>query len=155
MRTNSIIDASYVLDPPASKPRPSLLKSLLLAMASGLIGGIAVGVGLVVTSALVSGRLRLREEVALALGAPVRVSVGNLQVRRSWSPLHKDQDPSTALNLLVDALDEQVARPARPRKFRPTRLALACVDNPHAGRLVVEGLSTGSVLRASSSSCST
>lgn len=140
LKTNSIIDASDVLDPAANKPQPSRLKPLLLAMASGLIGATAAGVGLVLASALLSGRLRLREEVALALDAPVMVSVGNLRPRRSWWRWRKDQDPSTALNLLIDALDRQVERPTLTRKIQPTRLALACVDDPEAGRLVVEGL---------------
>jgi hypothetical protein len=140
LKTNSIIDASYVLDPAAGKPQPSRLKPLLLAMASGAIGGTAIGVGLVLTSALVSGRLRLREEVALALDAPVRVSVGNPKPHRSWWPLHRDGHSASALSLLVDALDQHVARPAGTRKHRPTRLALATVDNPEAGELVLEHL---------------
>lgn len=139
LKTQSIIDASYVLDPAASKPQPSMLKPLLLAMASGLVAATAAGVGLVLTSALVSGRLRLREEVALALDAPVRVSAGDLRPRRSpWPFPRKDQDPSVAREILVDALDQLVARPAKTRSR--TRLALACVDNPEAGRMVVEGL---------------
>ncbi len=140
LKANSIIDASRVLDPAADKPRPSPLKPLILAMASGFIGATAVGVGLVLAAALLSGRLRLREEVALALDAPVRVGVGDLRPRRSWRPSRSDHDLSGALGLLVDALDQQVARPSRTRKSRPTRLALACVDNAAAGGLVLAEL---------------
>ncbi|MGN6576025.1 MAG: hypothetical protein ACTHKG_10065 [Nocardioides sp.] len=140
LKTNSIIDASYVLDPAASKPQPSRVRPLLLAMISGLIGGTAVGIGLVLTAALLSDRLRLRQEVALALGAPVRVGVGSLRPKRFHRLRRKHRDPSTALDLLVDALDQQVARPSRTRKSRPTRLALAIADNPEAGQLVMEHL---------------
>ncbi len=140
LKTNSIIDASKVLDPAASKPRPSLLKSVLLAMASGLIGATAVGVGLVLSRALLSDRLRLREEVALALGTPVRVSVGGLRARRHWWQVRQHQDASDALDLVVDALEEEITRARRSRPSRPARLALGCVDNPRTGRLVTEGL---------------
>jgi capsular polysaccharide biosynthesis protein len=140
LETRSVIDASYVLDPAASKPQVSVAKPLLLAMASGLIGATAVGIGLVLTSALLSGRLRLREEVALALGAPVRLSVGRLRPRRVPGRSRKSQDPSAGVNLLQDALDELVARPSRGKKPHPTRLALVCVDNADTGQVVLEGL---------------
>ncbi len=140
LKAESVIEASYVLDPAAGKPRPSPLKPLILAMASGLIGASALGIGLVLTSALLSNRLRLREEVALALDAPVRVGVGPLRPRRSWPTFRHKQNPTDALRLLVDAVEQQVTHGSRAGKSGPARLALACVDNREAGRLVMEEL---------------
>ncbi len=45
----------------------------------GLIGGLALGLGTVVIAAIVSTRLRRRDEVARALGAPVRLSIGKVR----------------------------------------------------------------------------
>src|SRR6185437_13833149 len=43
-----------------------------------LFGGLAVGIGLVILQALVSRRLRRRDDVARALGGPVQLSVGRI-----------------------------------------------------------------------------
>lgn len=71
--TESILAASHTIDPPAVNP-PHALKRLVLVTMSGLIGGTAAGVGLVLLTALLSRRLRRRDEVATALGRPVRFS---------------------------------------------------------------------------------
>ena len=84
LKSNSIIDASRVLDQASLEPGPSSARVLLLAMVSGLIGGTAVGAGIVLVRALTSDRLRLREDIALSLEAPVRVSVGSLRRRAQW-----------------------------------------------------------------------
>jgi capsular polysaccharide biosynthesis protein len=75
---------SVILD--AATPLPhSRLKSLLPETAIGLFGGLALGVGIVVIQALVSDRLRRRDDIARALGAPVRLSVGSVRLNR-WPP---------------------------------------------------------------------
>jgi hypothetical protein len=63
----------------------SKVKGAALYVAGGLLGGLAVGAGIVVIAALLSRRLHRREDVAAVLGAPVRLSVGPLRPRR-WSP---------------------------------------------------------------------
>ena len=165
--TDSVIDASSVLDPASRKPPPSRVKSAFLAMISGLIGASAVGVGFVLVMALMSNRLRLREEVAFALDAPVPVSVAG-HLRPSWWPLRQVRLPAASLGILVDALDREVSRPLKawpPAKRtrneaphettrrlpqtrppgapgRRTNLALATVDTGDAGQLVMAGLAT-------------
>jgi capsular polysaccharide biosynthesis protein len=164
---DSVIDASSVLDPASRKPPPSRIKAALLAIASGLIGATAVGAGLVLVTALMSNRLRLREEVALALDAPVPVSVAG-RIRASWWPFQQIRLPAASVGLLVDALDREVSRP--PKRWPPaagsrkggqhgttrrmppthppgapgrrTHLALATVDTGDAGQLVMAGLAT-------------
>jgi len=73
-----------VLDP-AIPLVHSRLKPLVLAAAVGLVGGLFAGLAVVVIGALVSDRLRRRDDIAQALGAPVRLSVGAVRQRR-WLP---------------------------------------------------------------------
>jgi len=88
--TTSAIQGSRVLDPAAPIPRtPRTLnagKRLPIRYAvTGLIPGLALGLGLVIVLELESDRLRRREDVVRALGVPVRLSVGNSQAGR-WRP---------------------------------------------------------------------
>lgn len=154
-KTDSIIAASYVLDPPAARPDPSTLKGVVFAMAAGVIAGTATGVILVLLRALTSDRLRLREEVALALAAPVRVTVGEVRARSTPWRLRRSPTRSQARQLLVQALDAEIPRPQivrsagsghedRPReagrRISPTRMALAAVDSVEPAELVVAAL---------------
>ena len=76
--TNAMVTGSYVLDPATALPR-SHIKGPALYFVGGLFGGIVVGMGGVLIAALLSHRLRRRDDVAVALGAPVRLSVGPLR----------------------------------------------------------------------------
>jgi capsular polysaccharide biosynthesis protein len=60
----------------------SRLKSLILYAVFGLVGGLFLGLTVVVLRALVSDRLRRRDDIAEALGAPVKLSVGTLRAGR-------------------------------------------------------------------------
>ena len=82
--TASAVKGSVVLDAAAPLPH-SRLKPLLLDVALGLLLGLVLGMGIVVVRALISDRLRRRDDVARALGAPVKVSVGTLRLHR-WLP---------------------------------------------------------------------
>jgi capsular polysaccharide biosynthesis protein len=57
-------------------------RTLVTYVAVGLIMGLAVGLGLVIIRALVSDRLRRRDDVAYALDAPVKLSVRTLRAHR-------------------------------------------------------------------------
>ena len=56
----------------------SKLKPLISYAVLGLIAGLAVGLAIIVVRALVSDRLRRRDDIAYALDAPVRLSVGTI-----------------------------------------------------------------------------
>ncbi len=148
VQTESIITASTELDPPALVPHSSKMRSAL-AMASGLVGGAAVGMGLVLFAALTSDRLRRREEVALALGAPVRFSVGKLSGRRAWPwRIRRRSSPTRDLQVLVHGLDSSIApRKRGTRKVRPARWALATVDNGDAAEQVIASLAAQFISR--------
>jgi uncharacterized protein involved in exopolysaccharide biosynthesis len=79
--TSAMVHDSKILGSAAAIPR-SHVKGTALYVAGGLIGGLAVGLAIVIIAALVSDKLRRRDDVALALGAPVRLSVGTLERRR-------------------------------------------------------------------------
>ncbi|MGA3219919.1 MAG: hypothetical protein ACLPXU_00260 [Acidimicrobiales bacterium] len=56
----------------------SAVKRLVVDGASGLVAGLALGIGLVAAQTIISDRIRRREEFAAALGAPVALSVGRI-----------------------------------------------------------------------------
>lgn len=72
--TAAMVGKSVVLDRASPVPE-SRLKPLVLFCGAGLITGLFVGAGFVILRALVSDRLRRRDDIALALGAPVRLSI--------------------------------------------------------------------------------
>ena len=77
LTNDQIISGSRILGPAAALPA-SKLKSRAGYLVAGMAAGLAVGVGIVVVGALVSDRLRRRDDVARALGAPVELSVGRI-----------------------------------------------------------------------------
>jgi capsular polysaccharide biosynthesis protein len=80
-QTTQAISDSRIIDAATALPH-SHLKTPALYTVMGLIGGGALGMGFVVVMALVSDRLRLRDDVAHALGASVRLSAGRVTGRR-------------------------------------------------------------------------
>ncbi len=97
LQTDAAIASTHVIDFPRVVRREAK-KAIVLDVGSGLIAGAAVGVAFVLFRALTSDRVRRRNDVALALGAPVRFSVASrgpaerrlerlrqrLWARRSW-----------------------------------------------------------------------
>ena len=76
LQTDAAVASTHVVDA-AHAVRHSAKRAMVLNVGSGLIGGAALGIGLVLFRALTSDRLRRRQDVALALGAPVRFSVAS------------------------------------------------------------------------------
>jgi capsular polysaccharide biosynthesis protein len=75
--TQEEVQFSRVLNP-AALIHKSKVKSALTYVGGGLIGGLVLGVAIVIVGALLSEKLRRRDDVAYALGAPVLLSVGRL-----------------------------------------------------------------------------
>ncbi len=167
LNSGSLVAASYVIDPAAPVPR-SAHKRLALALASGLIGGVAVGMFLVAFTALTSDRLRRREDVALALGVPVRFSAGDLRRRRPWTwRPGRGGERRRDLQILVSGFISGISPPRRPPPERPTRkgqarkpptprkvgttrMALATVDDVRTAGLVLAGVAAELVARGKS-----
>jgi capsular polysaccharide biosynthesis protein len=132
--TSAMIDGTQVLNA-ATPMHHSKIKDVLEYVLSGLVGGLAIGLGIVIVRELISDRLRRRDDIAAALGAPVRLSVGRLSVGRlSVGRLSKRRllpgGTSAAgrardLRRVAAYLRTSVARSSR----RPATLAVIAVDN--------------------------
>ncbi len=76
---SSVINAAALI--PKSRPKQAIIYAV-----TGLFAGGALSIGIVVIFALISDRLRWRDDIAHALGTSVRLSVGPVRLRR-WLPL--------------------------------------------------------------------
>jgi capsular polysaccharide biosynthesis protein len=122
----------------------SALKIFLADSGSGLIGGLAIGLGLIVVLSVVSDRIRLRSEFAAALDAPVELSVGRfrrLRVFQKQRLRRKLGRPGRPVELMARYLRGVVHTGATPKRLaivsveslEPSALSLAIL----AGRLAV------------------
>src|SRR5258708_22645152 len=79
-----MIKGLAVVDP-AARIAPSRKHIALMTAVGGLIAGLAVGLGVMLIGAAASDRLRRRRDIARALGAPIRLTVGQVRTA-SWLP---------------------------------------------------------------------
>jgi hypothetical protein len=136
LRNQAILSSSNVLDPPAAEVGGAK-RRIALALASGLIGGAAIGCGTVLFLAIISDRLRRRADVAEALEVPVPVSVRRitpLPKRLVGLPLIRAlEGHRTAERLrLAHAIEMELPEPARSG-----RLAVVGIGNAEAVRYAV------------------
>jgi capsular polysaccharide biosynthesis protein len=114
-------------------------KPLIRYGAVGLIVGFSLGLGIVVVRALVSDRLRRRDDIAYALDAPVKLSVGTLGARR-WRPTLPGRTAKRDLDMrrIVAHLHSAVPRSTQG----PAGLAIVAVDNAPVVARAVAALAT-------------
>ncbi len=79
--TQQMISGSQVVSPAPPGFR-SVKKTFVIYGLGGLLGGLAIGVGIIILWAITSDRLRRRDDIAYAVDAPVRLSVGALRSGR-------------------------------------------------------------------------
>jgi capsular polysaccharide biosynthesis protein len=137
--TASEVAGSGVLDAAAPIPQSphTRLKHLIVYAAVGLIPGLVLGIGAVIVGALISDRLRRRDDIAHALGAPVKLSVGKVRLgrwRRGPRGLEAAQDPN--VRQIAAYLREAV--PARSRGI--VTLAVVPADEPQVAALALASL---------------
>jgi capsular polysaccharide biosynthesis protein len=104
----------------------SRLKPLLIYAAVGLLVALALGLGIVIVRAVVSDRLRRRDDIAYTLDAPVKLSIRTLRGGR-WLTIW----PGRAAKRDLD-MTRVIAhlRSAVPRTMHgPAGLAVVAVDN--------------------------
>jgi capsular polysaccharide biosynthesis protein len=113
----------------------SKLKPLITYAALGLIVALALGFSIVVVRALVSDRLRRRDDIAYALDAPVKLSVGRLRKRLlPGRKAKREHDMKRVIAHLQGAV---------PRKANgPVGLAIVAVDNAPVVAQAVAALAT-------------
>jgi capsular polysaccharide biosynthesis protein len=129
-----MISASRVLDP-AAPVAASKFKKKPVFVIGGLFGGLLVGAIYVMIAALMTDKLRRRDDVARALDAPVRLSVGRVH-RASWRPGRRGLQAIRATEVqrvaaqLRTVLPDQVGGGA-------AALAVVAVDDPRLAALPV------------------
>jgi uncharacterized protein involved in exopolysaccharide biosynthesis len=139
---NASIASSRVIDAAAVEPGGMKRRSVL-TLASGLIGGAALGCGTVLFLAITSDRLRRRFDVAAALEVTVPISV------RRIAPLPRPWRRFPYLRAIEARRADERRRLAReiemelPGPGQWGRLAVACIDNADDVRfaLATAGLS--------------
>ena len=77
----SQVKGSQVLDA-AALGAHSKLKYIAFDIVAALFGGLVIGMAIVVVRALISDRLRRRDDISIALGVPVKLSVGAVKKAR-------------------------------------------------------------------------
>jgi capsular polysaccharide biosynthesis protein len=141
LETTALVASSRVIDPPAVE-EGSVKRRIVLTLASGLIGGTAVGCGLVLFFAITSDRLRRRSDVAAALEVPVPLSVGRIKplsrlLRRLPYLRTLDSRRADERQRLAHAIEMELPLPQRAG-----RLAVACIENADEVRLAVASAAT-------------
>ena len=134
--TNTMVKGSYVLDAAIALPL-SRSKGSVLYIAGGLFGGLVVGMGGVVIAALLSARLRRRDDIAAAMGAPVRLSVGPLRPRR-WRLTLPRKRAKRRLDMRRVVAHLRSAVPGSSRG--PASLAVVAVDDAQVAAQAVASL---------------
>jgi capsular polysaccharide biosynthesis protein len=129
---------SQVLDAASLIPK-SRKKPILIAAAIGLFAGLVPGIGILAIRAVVSDRLRRRDDVAHAIGAPVRLSVGAIRSSR-WRPFRADLAASTNPGVRLVVAQLRAAVPQNSPK--PAALAVVPVDDPQGAAVCVASLAT-------------
>jgi len=134
--TDDMVTGSYVLDPAAPVKR-SKIKEPMLYIGGGLFGGLVLGMAIVIFPALLSRRLRRRDDVAIALGAPVTLSVGPLR-RRRWPPTLPRQ--AARRKLAIRQVVAYLRAAMRQGSRGLASLAVVAVDDPPVVAQVVVSL---------------
>jgi capsular polysaccharide biosynthesis protein len=133
--TAAAIRDSQVLDAAALLPR-SHLRHLVLYPGLGLI---AVGISLVLIRALLSDRPRRRDDVAAALGAPVRLSAGRLRPnRRRLVRRRRGAAQKADIRRIAEHLGRAVPQDGRGI----AALAVVAVDDSESAALPLVSLAT-------------
>jgi capsular polysaccharide biosynthesis protein len=114
----------------------SRLKRVITYAGLGLIAGLAVGLIIVIVRALVSDRLRRRDDIAYALDAPVKLSVGPLRARRLLPNL---RGRAARQELAMRRVIAHLQRAVPSSTNGPAGLAIVAVDNaPVVARAVAD-----------------
>lgn len=133
---------SQVLDTPVAQ-KPSKLKGGPLYVVGGVLIGGALGMGIVVIGAIMSDKLRRRDDIAYTFGAPVRLSVGPLRTGRGTGVRGAGKTRERDMRRVVDYLRDAIPGSSRG----PAGLALVPVDDVPTAAEILVGLVTDAVDR--------
>lgn len=124
VNVTSQIRGSQVLNAP-TLGKHSKLKYIGFDIVAAVFGGLVLGIAIIVLRALISDRLRRRDDISLALGVPIRLSVSEVQKTRFSGRRTRAARESNVRRIAM------YLRIAVPRKERdePRTLAVLPVDN--------------------------
>ncbi|HEY0717927.1 MAG TPA: hypothetical protein VGD68_09955 [Streptosporangiaceae bacterium] len=123
------IKGSAVLDP-ATAGHHSAAKFALIYAALGLVLGLVLGLAIVIIGALVSDKLRRRDDIADALGTSVNLSVGPVGGSRPLVSRRARAARRTDVQRVVSHLRDAV--PDREHQGEAPALGVVAVDNDRA-----------------------
>jgi capsular polysaccharide biosynthesis protein len=131
----STVNGSTVLN--VAAPIRRSLRKTVTDPGGGLLGGLALGMAIVIVDTLVSDRPRRRDDVARALGAPVRLSVGRIRVSR-WLPGRRGLAPARGAKIW--RITEFLRSVVPPRTRGPAALAVIPVGDARVAALSMVSL---------------
>lgn len=142
--TEAAIKDSQVLDP-AALAASSHLRTVLLYPGACFVGGIALAFGIVLIRAIVSDRLRRRDDVAGALGVPVRLSTGSLRPPKRWQLASRGS--SATREAATRRISAYLAGVVPQQAHGAAALAVVAVDDPEAVAAPLVSLATSCAQR--------
>jgi capsular polysaccharide biosynthesis protein len=126
----TVVKGSKVLDTAKATPRSHIKYPALYAI-GGMFAGLAIGMGWVIAFALISTRPRRRCDIARALGAPVRLSVGRIRVRKLTARRSPERAGGRGIQQIATHLRGAIRREQR------ASLAVVAVDDTLVPALAV------------------
>ena len=112
--TNTAVRGSHIINPGSAVVK-SRIKTAIIYAFTGMLGFLFIGIGIVAVSALMSDKLRRRDDVAQALGVPVRLSTGRVRPRRARTLAAASQPEIQRIaGHLASLLPDNAAEPAEP-----------------------------------------
>jgi capsular polysaccharide biosynthesis protein len=133
--TTALVHGSHILDQAAALPRSKLRIPAIYGF-TGLLAGLTIGVIYVMVGSLMTDRLRRRDDVARAIGAPVRLSVGPVPVPSRWRPDRRGLSVTRSREVQRVATQMRALVPNHAGG-RAATLAIVAVDNPRLAALPV------------------
>jgi capsular polysaccharide biosynthesis protein len=144
MTTQQMINGSQVVSP-ATLGKRSVKKVLAIYGIGGLLAGLVIGMVIVIIGAITSDRLRRRDDIAYAIDAPVRLSVGALSSSRRP---HLRRRAAAARQRDMERVVEHLRNAVPGRSRGAPGLAVIAVDNaPAVAQAVVALAIAGSKLQ--------
>lgn len=138
--TATAIKNSDRLDPAALVPQ-SVKRHLALYGGGGLIGGLVIGLGIVIVTAVVSTKLRRRDDVASALAAPVRLSIRKRRVSRRRL---RQQGLAAAQDRDLARVTTHLATAVAPATAGFASLAVVAVDDAEVAAVCLASMALSS-----------
>ena len=131
--TNTAVHGSHIINPGSAVVK-SRIKTAIIYAFTGMLGFLFISIGIVAVSALLSDKLRRRDDVAQALGVPVQLSTGRVRPRRARTLAAASQPEIQRIaGHLASLLPDNAAESGRAPHGRAGGGADRPAGNPRAG----------------------